>query len=58
MKEVSLIKKNESNKETLKELEHIKNKGKYIISLAVVNVLLSLILALVLVIYFFLVSLL
>lgn len=53
MKEVSLIKKNESNKETLKELEHIKNKGKYIISLAVVNVLLSLILALVLVIYVF-----
>lgn len=53
MKEISLTKENESNKETLKELEHIRNKGKYIISLAIVNVLLSLVLALVLVIYVF-----
>lgn len=53
MKEISLTKENENNKEALKELEHIKNKGKYIVSLGIINVLLSFFLALVLVIYVF-----
>lgn len=53
MKEISLIRDNENNKEALKELDNIKNKGKYIFSLAIINILLSVFLSLMLVIYVF-----